>query len=157
VLLYVDRQNQGWEFEFAAQVTREFEIVGNFTRMRMREENGLPPLMVPDKAGGLFAKYTLREGRFQGLGVSFGLHYTGVQAGETATGLTAAGVPVQPSFYVASRTVSQAGISYRRERWSLGVVVNNLTDKDYIQSANGRDFMLPSEPRNVSATLVLRW
>ncbi len=155
--LYVPRRNRGWEIEFAAQLSRRLELVGNFTHMRMRELNGLPPAMVPDNAGALFAKYTVREGRWRGLGLSLGLHYVDVMPGDLATGVTAAGVPNQPSFYLAPRTVWQAGIGYRRERWSLGVVVNNLANKDYIQSSAGRSNLLPSEPRNYSATLEVKF
>ena len=156
--LYVDRQNHGWEIEFAAQLTRSFELIGNFTHMRMLEENGRPPVMVPDNAGALFAKYTFRDGRFRGFSLSLGAHYVDVLPGDTPnTSFTAAGVPRQPSFFLASRTILQAGVGFRRERWSLGVVVNNLTNKDYIQASTNRNNLLPGEPRNYSATLELKW
>jgi iron complex outermembrane receptor protein len=113
--------------------------------------------MVPDQAGALFAKYTFRGGRGKGLGLSFGLHHVGVLPGDTATGVTPAGVPNQPSFYLAARTILQAGISYQGPRWSLGVVMDNLADKDYIQSSSSRSNLLPGEPRNCSVTLAVKW
>lgn len=155
--LYVDRRSRGWEFEFAAQLTRELELIGNCTHLHIRELNGLSPGMVPDKAGALFARYTWREGPWKGLGLSFGLQYIGAAPGETVSGGTVAGVPVQPSFYLAPSKLLQAGISYRRERWSLAVMVQNLTDRDYIQASTNRSNLLPGEPRNVSATLELRF
>ena len=155
--LYVDRRNAGWEIEGAAQVAGGLELVGNLTLMRMREENGLPPVMVPDHAGALFIKYTFRGGRWAGLGGSLGLHYQDAMPGETAAGVTAAGVPIQPSFYLASRTVSQAGLHYRRERWNVGVIVHNLANRDYIQASNSRNLLLPGEPRHYSATLEVTW
>lgn len=154
--LYVDQQSRGWEIEIAAQLTRELELVGNYTQMRMRDFAGIPQAMVPDHAGALFAKYTVRDGRGKGLGLSFGLHYLDKLPGDNATGVTLAGVRNQPSFYLAPRTILQAGASYRRERWSLGLMVQNLTNKDYIQASSGRN-LLPGEPRNCSVTLEVKW
>ena len=155
--LYVDQRNRGWEIEVAAQLARGFELVGNFTHMRMREANDLPSVMVPDKAAAFFAKYTFLFGMLRGLGLSLGLHYEGVMPGDKSYGVTSAGVPIQPSFYLAPRTIMQGGISYRRERWNFGIMVMNLLDKDYIQASSTRGILLPGEPRNYSATLELKW
>ena len=77
--------------------------------------------------------------------------------GDKSYGVTSAGVPIQPSFYLAPRTIMQGGISYRRERWNFGIMVMNLLDKDYIQASATRGILLPGEPRNYSATLELKW
>ena len=160
---YFDMVNRGWEIEGNALVTPSFELVGNFTRMKMRDTFGVPALMVPDEAGAVFANYTIREGRWKGLGVSFGVDYVGRLPGPS-TGdnpleipFTDAGARNQPSFYVAPRTLLQVGVSYARDRWKLSVVVHNLTNEDYIHAASTRHGMLPGEPRNYSATLGLRW
>ena len=155
--LYLAMANHGWEVECKALITPSFELVGNFTHMHMRDSNGVPQRMVPDNAGAFFAEYTILQGRCNGLGISCGVDYVGAVPGETAALFTDADVPNQPSFYLAPRTILQAGISYRRDRWSFAVVVKNLANKDYIQSSIDRDILLPGEPRNYSATLELRW
>ena len=76
-------------------------------------------------------------------------------AGETL--VTPAGVPNQPSFYVAPRTLVQAGIHYRSKHWNLTLVVHNLTNKDYIRAAVNRFSMEPGEPRNISASVQRLW
>jgi iron complex outermembrane receptor protein len=139
------------------------EIIGNFTHMHMRNAHGQPQTMVPDNAGALFAKYAVREGPARGLGFSLGADYMDeVSSGAPsvrlwATDFPGSTVPKQPTFFLAPRTVWQAGVSYKRDRWSLAVVVQNLTNKDYLKSAQSRNALLPGEPRNYSATLELRW
>lgn len=159
--LYFDFGNRGWELEFSALLTAELEVVGNLTRMRMREIHGGEQAMVPDRAGAFFGKYTFRTGRLKGFGLSFGADYTDRTPGETPDArpgyFTAAGVLKRPSFYLAPRTLLLAGASYQRERWSAALTVNNLANKDYIQSAaGGRNTLLPGEPRNFSLTVELR-
>ena len=159
----LDRRQSNLLIEANALVTPSFELVGNFTRMQMRDTYGAPMLMVPDEAGAVFVKYTIREGRWKGLGVSFGADYLSRQPGPSTGDLrdelpfTVAGVRNQPSFYLAPRTIVQAGASYACERWKLAVVVQNLANEDYIRAASSRYGMEPGEPRNYSATLELRW
>jgi iron complex outermembrane receptor protein len=66
-------------------------------------------------------------------------------------------VPNQPSFYLAPRTLLQAGVSYRSKHWNLTAVVHNLANRDYIRGAANRNSIEPGEPRNVSAQLERRW
>jgi len=159
----IDLTNRGCEAEISALVTPSFELVGNYTRMRMRDSHGIPVVMVPDHAWAVFAKYTIRRGRAKGLGLSFGADHLGRRPGSTSesirgeTLVTAAGVPNQPSFYLAPRTVLQVGVSYRSERWKISVVAHNLTNKDYIRAATNRFSLEPGEPRNWSAAFELRW
>ncbi|MEO6569404.1 MAG: TonB-dependent receptor, partial [Opitutaceae bacterium] len=130
--LFYDLRNRGAELEFNALVTPAIEIVGNVTRMRMRDSHGVPQMGIPDQAAALFAKYTFTRGELKGLAATFGVDYVGRRPGpnlESAAGetlFTPAGVENQPSFYVAPRTLLQAGVSYRTNRWSLAVVVHNL-------------------------------
>jgi iron complex outermembrane receptor protein len=155
--LFFDLRNKGWEFETNAAITKEFMLVGNYTHMHMRDTYGIPQRMVADNAGALFAKYTFAEGPVKGLGLSLGLDYVDKSAGDQTTLTTAAGVANQPSFYLAARTLLEAGVSYKRDKWSVGVIVNNLTNKDYIVSSSTRTNLVEGDPRNYSVTLDYRF
>ena len=159
--VFHDVSSSGWELEVNALVTSSIELVGNITRMHMRDSNGVPRSGIPDHAAAVFAKHTFRAGRLKGWGVSLGLDYLSRRPGSSPDGsdirTTPAGVPIQPSFYVAPRTILQAGVNYRSKHWHLTVVVHNLANKDYIRSAATRFSMEPGEPRNFSATLERRW
>ena len=155
--IFADLENRGWEVEFNALLTPQLEVIGNVTHLHMRDVFGARQRMVLDNVAALFARYTFREGLLKGLGLSIGADYTDRMAGDQPTLFTIAGALNQPSFYIAPRTLVQAGISYRSERWSAGIVVFNLTNKDYIQSSGRRTLVQPGDPRNVSATLEIRW
>ena len=161
--LFYDLTNRGAELECSARLTAAIEIVGNVTRMRMRDSYGVPQMMIPDQAAALFAKYTFTRGELKGISATFGVDYVGRRpssnlenvAGETL--FTPAGVANQPSFYLAPRTLLQAGLSYQTSRWRIAVVVHNLANKDYIRTAVNRFSMEPGEPREYSVKWVRRW
>ena len=155
--LFFDLKNHGYEVEVNALVTPELSLVGNFTHMHMRDSLGIRQRMVADTSGALFAKYTFAEGAAKGLGLSFGLDYMDKAAGDQTTLVTAANIVNQPSFYVAARTIMLAGVSYKFDKWNVGLIVNNLTNKDYIQAALTRTSLLPGEPRNYSLTAGYRF
>ena len=155
--LFFDLRNKGWEVEANAAITKEFMLVGNYTHMHMRDTYGIPQRMVADNAGALFGKYTFSEGPAKGLGLSVGLDYVDKSAGDQTTLTTAAGVANQPSFYLAARTLLEAGISYKHDKWSLGVIVNNLTNKDYVVSSSTRTNLVEGDPRNYSVTFNYRF
>ncbi|MES1194741.1 MAG: hypothetical protein ABUL65_02530, partial [Opitutus sp.] len=86
-----------------------------------------------------------------------GVDYMDKAAGDQVTLTTAAGVVNQPSFYVAPRTLLMTGVSYKFDKWNVGLIVNNVTNKDYIQAALTRTSLLPGEPRNYSLTADYRF
>ncbi|HYD82961.1 MAG TPA: hypothetical protein VEA63_02890, partial [Opitutus sp.] len=63
-------------------------------------------------------------------------------------------VPNQPTFLVAGRTLVNVGISYRADRWTARIQVNNALDKDYILAAGSRTAAVPGDPRNVRASFT---
>ncbi len=155
--LFFDLRNHGLEVEANAAITKEFMLIGNYTHMHMRDTYGIPQRMVADNAAALFAKYTFAEGPAKGLGFSFGWDYMDQVAGDQTTLATAAGVTNQPSFYLAPRTLLEAGVSYKHGKWSVGVMVNNLTNKDYILASLTRTTLVEGDPRSYSVTFDHRF
>ncbi|HRE83696.1 MAG TPA: TonB-dependent receptor plug domain-containing protein [Opitutaceae bacterium] len=160
--LFLDLTSKGWEFEFNTLLTRELTLIGNYTRFKTRDPNGVRQRMVPDKAGALWLKYQLVDGPAKGFSVSLGVDYMGDAAGEQVASVSPAStatnvIPNQPSFLVAGRTILQLGLGYTRKDWTFHVNVANLTDKDYIQSAGARNVLIPGEPRNISGAVTYKF
>jgi hypothetical protein len=76
-------------------------------------------------------------------------------AGENATGYTTTRalpgavpfVPVQPSFYVKERTLTNLGLTYKEKTWSIGFTCENLADVNYILAAGSRSSLVVGTPR----------
>lgn len=157
--LFQNLTSKGVELEVNFMITPELLLVGNYTHLKMRDPNGVRQRMVPDNAGALFAKYEFAHGALKNFGVSLGVDYMDEAPGEQASGITAAStadhvIPNQPSFYLAPRTIYTLGFSYKQPTWALRLNIENLFDKDYIQSAGSRNTLIPGLPRTyaVSAT-----
>jgi iron complex outermembrane receptor protein len=158
--LFQDLTSTGYEFEFTALLNQQLLLVGNFIHLRMRDPNGVRQRMVPDNAAALFLKYEVAG--VKGLAVTLGLDYMGSAPGEQASGITAAStatkvIPNQPSFYVAPRTVANLGVSYRRDHWTTRVSIDNVLDKDYIQSAGSRNTLVSGLPRTWAVSLAYKF
>lgn len=158
--LFQDLTSTGYEFEFTALLNQQLLLVGNFIHLRMRDPNGVRQRMVPDNAAALFLKYEVAG--VKGLAVTLGLDYMGSAPGEQASGITAASnatkvIPNQPSFYVAPRTVANLGVSYRRDQWTTRVSIDNVLDKEYIQSAGSRNTLVAGLPRTWAVSFAYKF
>jgi iron complex outermembrane recepter protein len=160
--LYLNLGSKGWEFEATYSLNRNLTILGNYTSFKIRQPiTNVRLRAVPDHAGALFVDYRFTEGSLRGFGVSVGVDYKDDVAGENATGYTTTRplpdgtfVPNQPSFMVEARTLVNVGFSYRREKWSARLQVNNALDKDYILAAGSRGSLVVGDPRNVRFSIT---
>ncbi len=160
--LFQDLTSKGIEFEVNFMLTKELLLVGNFTHLRMRDPNGVRQRMVPDNAGALFAKYEFADGSLKNFGISLGVDYMDKAPGEQASGITAAStgtqtIPNQPSFYLAPRTIYTLGFSYKQPTWSVRLNIENVFDKDYIQSAGSRNSLVPGLPRTYAFSATYKF
>lgn len=160
--LYVDLNSKGWEFESTYSVSKNLMLLGNVTSYKVRQPITDVRLRgVPDRAFGLYGDYHFTEGVLKGFGVNLGVDYKSDVAGENATGYTTGTrplpdgsfVPIQPSFIVAARTLTNLGFSYKYGVWSASVTIMNLMDKDYILSAGSRTAVVVGTPRTWKSTV----
>ena len=66
-------------------------------------------------------------------------------------------MPVQPSFLVEGRLLTNIGITYRQGQWSAAVTVLNALNNEYIQAAGSRGAVTVGTPRNWSSTLTYKF
>jgi iron complex outermembrane receptor protein len=160
--LYLNLNSKGWEFESTYSLNNNLTLIGNYTSFKIRQPvTDVRVRAVPDHSGAIYVDYRFTEGALKGWGAAVGVDYKSDVVGENATGYTTTAplpdgsfVPNQPTFLVAGRTLVNFSVSYRTERWSARVQVNNLLDKDYILAAGSRTSAVPGDPRNVRASFT---
>ena len=164
--LFLDLTSKGWEFEGTYSIDRNLTLVGNFTKVKIRQPITEVKLRgVPDKSYAMYADYRFTEGGLKGYGVNVGLDYKGDVAGENASGFTTtralagarAFVPVQPSFQVEGRLLTNVGVAYREKNWSAALTLLNAFNKEYIQAAGSRGAVTVGTPRNWSGTVTYKF
>jgi len=159
--LFSDRLAHGVELEFNYAVNSNLSVVGNATSMRNRDANGIAFRGTAEKSGALWANYTFdKNGPLTGLSVGIGVDYLSKRAGDAASGVTSASTPTaiirnQPTFWLPARTLVNASIIYRmNSHWRGQLNVDNLFDKDYLQSSTGRQNVWVGTPLNAKLTLT---
>jgi iron complex outermembrane receptor protein len=143
--LFTDRKAHGWELEANASITKELSVVGNYTSFKNRDTHGVVFRGTAEKSGALWVKYDFKENALKGFGVGAGLNYLARRPGDAPrSGFTAASTlsnPIyfQPTFWIPARTLFDLVLSYRiNPHWNTRVIVNNLLNKKYIDSALNR-------------------
>jgi len=132
--------NHGTELEITGALTRNLSILGSVTNLKMRDSVGNPLRSVADHLAAAMLNYRFSEGALKGLSLTAGANYVSERAGDLPSPTyTSLGVPTQISFYVPSRTLWNAGVGYDWDRFSLRLMVDNLTGKkNYFSGAGAR-------------------
>jgi iron complex outermembrane recepter protein len=155
--LFSDLNSKGWEYELRANPTKSLSIAGSYTHLKSRDPNNVEFRGVAEKMGGVLASYAFGKENLPtltGLRVAAGVNYVGRRPGSTATGLTVANVPVQPSFYLGARTLVNLTLAYHtRRHWGIQVNVDNAFDQEYLLTGINRNAVLTGTPRNIRTTL----
>lgn len=147
-----EQRSQGFEWENAAELLPGLKISAAYTYLdaEVTEDNtipeGTPLLGVPEHAVNAWVKYTIQEGRFEGLGAGFGGRYYTEQAGDQAN-----------SFELPGYGLLDAAIYYEQEKFRAQVNFNNITDKRHFVGSYNDLYVLPGEPFNVSASVTWKF
>ncbi len=159
--LFSDRLAHGVEFEFNYAVDKNLSFVGNATVMKNRDANNMPFRGTAEKSGALWTNYTFdKVGALSGLSAGIGVDYLAKRAGDNAGGVTSASTPtniirVQPTFWLPARTLVNASVTYRIDQhWRTQLNLDNVLNKDYLQSSTGRQNVWVGTPFNAKLTLT---
>jgi iron complex outermembrane receptor protein len=155
-----EARSRGFEVEARGNITREFEIVGGYTRFNPKVTasnsgdvgNYLPNVSIEQAA--LWGKYTWYDGAMAGFGIGAGVRYTGERYGDAAN-----------TIYIPPYTLVDAAISYdfgyrdpQLKGWSAQLNVSNLFNKYYVTNcATGLAYCGLGAGRTVLLSVKYAW
>ncbi|WP_253188377.1 TonB-dependent siderophore receptor [Leptolyngbya sp. 'hensonii'] len=149
-----EQLSQGVELDVAGEILPGWNIIASYayTDARVTRDNNIPVgnrlFNAPFHSAGLWTTYEIQQGELQGLGFGFGINYVGSRFGDLAN-----------SFELGDYLLTNLALFYKRDRWRLGLNINNLFDVNYTSSSfNGRNFgNAPGAPFNVIGTLAVEF
>ena len=170
--VFLDVNSKGWEFEGSYAMNKNLTIIGNLSKFKYRQPNGVRIRAVPDTIVGFYADYRFSEGPLNGFGINVGVDSKSDMVGESVTALTTTkpltGVgtfPNTPAGFVPSvatykydgRTLVNLGFTYRAKDWTARVQIENVADKDYIKAGGSRTAIVVGDPRYVKGSITYRF
>jgi len=151
--ILLHREAKGWEFQVIGSITPQLSFIASYADTKNRDPNGIMLRGAAEDSASGFVRYEFGPGPLKGLSAGIGANWLSKRALDTATGLTPAGVPNQPSAYLPPRTLVDAYVAYEWGAWSARVDVTNLTDQlDFIPQ--GRNMIWPVNPRAFSGSVT---
>lgn len=144
--------SKGIEAELVANLTNGLHIVAGYghnnsqlTRSAKSVEGRRPVSAGPANLANAWVSYTVPLGTLKGLGVGFGMNYTGeyLTANSTTTG----------AFTFPSYTLLHATAFYDARWFGLGVKVDNITDEQYFV---GQGVLSAQMPRSFMVNVTIR-
>jgi len=158
--IYSDRVADGVELQVTYNVTQNLALVSNATVMKNRDPDNMPFRGTAEKSGAVWVNYDFRASTpLKGLSIGIGADYLSKRAGDNPGGATSAStvdkvIRIQPSFWLPERTLVNVSLGYRlSEFWKAQLNIDNLLDKEYLQSSTSRQNVWVGLPRNARLTL----
>jgi len=149
---------RGFEFEGKLSLSDRLDLIGTYgySNPKVTSSNstdlGKIPVNVPRHIASAWGDYTIRDGRFNGLGFGLGVRYTGETFADSANTLR-----------VPSYTVTDAAIHYELVNLNpalkgtkLTINATNLFDKIYASQCTNLNCVYGLR-RQVVATLSYKW
>ena len=148
------QRSEGVEFDLRGHPLPGWNLVaalGFASTEVLRDETGLAGnelTNTPDITLDVFSTYEVQGGSLRGLGFGGGISYVGKRWGNLANTLP-----------IDAYTVFNAQFFYRRDSWSIDLVVRNLLDENYVETAFGGTArgIHPGRPAHAVATYEYRF
>lgn len=150
-----EQRSRGFEFENTLALLPGLDITSAYTYLDAEvtktnasagETKGNPLIGVPDNTFSLWAKYTIQDGTFEGVGFGLGGRAVSSQSGDLGN-----------SFDLPSYAVLDAALYYEQERFSAQVNFKNITGEDYFSGSYNEFYVLPGDPFNVTASVTWKF
>ncbi len=144
-----EQRSRGFELENTLELIPGMELTSAYTYLdaEITEDavlaKGTPLIGVPENTISAWAKYTIQEGAFKGVGFGLGGRYLSSQSGDIAN-----------SFDLPSYTVLDAALFYEKDNFRAQLNFKNITDKYYAVGSYSDTYVLPGEPFNVTASVA---
>ncbi len=159
--LFSDRKAHGWELEFNAAITKELSVVGNYTTFKNRDAHNVVFRGTAEQSSALWVKYDFKTGALKGFAAGVGVNYIAhrpgdnPKAGFTTASTTTNPIYYQPTYWIPSRMLADLILSYQIDaHWSARLIINNVLNKKYIDSALNRQELELGGDRNFRGQLT---
>lgn len=149
-----EQRSQGVELDISGEILPGWNIIANYgyTNARVTDDNFIPVgnrlFNAPYHTAGLWTTYEIQQGQLQGLGFGLGMNYVSSRFGDLAN-----------SFVVDDYFLTNLAFFYKRDKWRLGLNINNLFNVSYISSTNNsRNFgNAPGAPLTVIGIIAVEF
>ncbi len=146
-------RSRGVELEGVANVMHGLDLHASYayddekvTKTSPASEIGKRPVLIPKDLVSLAANYTFSAGKFTGLGLGGGVHYTGTVAGDPAN-----------TFILPGYTLFDASMHYYWKTLEFQVSATNIGDKVYVPICTSISYCNYGSRRNVIGNLQYHW
>jgi iron complex outermembrane receptor protein len=145
-----EQRSRGVELTATGRILPGWNIVAGYayTDAEITDDNtfavGNHLRNVPKHAASLWTTYEIQQGSLQGLGFGLGLFYVGERQGD-----------LENTFELPGYTRTDVSIFYQRDKFRVGLNVENLFDINYFEASNGPLRVFYGAPLTVRATV--RW
>jgi len=128
--------SQGVELDFRGQVTKEFQVMANYSfnhtevkRSSMEIEVGMPLANAPKHMGSVWMKYVIPDATFKGLGFGAGMNFMNSRRMENPMAIDEEGTMAWDRW--PGYEVWNAALYYHLKGARLSLNVNNILDRYY--------------------------
>ena len=150
--------SQGVELDFRGQITKEFQVFGNYTynHTEVKEssiagEVGMPLANAPEHMGNIWLKYVLSGGAFKGLGFGAGTNFVNSRRMDNPVGTDAQGNSTWDKW--PGYQLWNAAVYYHINGVRVAANFNNIFDKYYYLGGFDYTRGFVGTPRNITLSL----
>jgi len=155
--LYSTRIARGWEYQMTGEITKQLSMIANFTNFMNVDPNGVPFRTTAERSGGVYLHYLMTDGMLKGFSAGVGVNYMSKSPGNSASGYTALGLPIQPQFYYPAHTVADLNFDYTRGHVVYRLNVFNVTNQTYWDGGGSQTNNDVANPRNVTGSVTYKF
>ncbi|RYD42133.1 MAG: TonB-dependent siderophore receptor, partial [Verrucomicrobiaceae bacterium] len=142
-----EQRSRGFELENTLALLPGLDITSSYTYLDTEDrDTDLPLIGVPEHVFNIWAKYTIQDGTFKGLGFGLGGRAVSEQSGDLGN-----------SFNLPSYAVLDAALYYERDNFSAQLNFKNITEEDYFSGSYNEFYVLPGDPINVTASVAWKF
>lgn len=150
-------RSKGIEIEVDAQIQPNWSVIAGYSYIEATVRDDVNPdnigqllTNVPRHTASVFTRYNFPEGALEGLGFTLGGSYTGKRFGTLPDGL-------DPRLELPKYFTADAGLFYEMDHLTLSLLMNNIFDEDYLQSASNEFRVQPGAPRSLVLSATTRF
>jgi len=148
-----EARSQGFDMQLSGQLTDGLRVLGSYafidaklTKDNRKGYKGARLDNTPRHSGSLLAVYQFQGGAWQGSDMGAAVTYFGERL--TSTGGTPLSMPAYATLDLLGHWQATADLT-------LGVNLNNLFDRQYVERSLNNVWYLPGEPRNLNLSATL--